>query len=349
MNCIKCGQPLDAGVAFCGNCGTPIAQASVPVQGVTQANPAIVAPVAPQVNQVPQPPTPPQPIAQTDANTMTQVLNNQPAQQNSNINFGNPVVGAVGGNNLTPAYATATPGAQKGEKRAIIALIFGILGIPASLIPILGLAFGITGLVLSTTVISKYKHTVTILAIIFSSLSILTAIGLWVYAIQHDPALHKTTTSSTISSPSSNPSSYSSASLTPIDTPCYSVKIDSGLSNSTPTGCNFDAASPSQEYTVDSQNIAGMTDASISANGPSALQAAANAIGAKITSEGNGKFSGSTAYIGYMQKTNSNVNGEIAAVYHPTANGDNLFIVAHFMDSTQKADFGPLEATWVWK
>src|SRR3990167_9411509 len=64
MNCSKCGQPVESGVAFCGNCGNPMAQAATAstqsATNSTQApqasnmSPAAVAPAAGATQVIPK-------------------------------------------------------------------------------------------------------------------------------------------------------------------------------------------------------------------------------------------------------------------------------------------------------
>ncbi|MCA9327268.1 zinc-ribbon domain-containing protein [Candidatus Saccharibacteria bacterium] len=106
MNCTNCGQPLDNGAAFCGNCGQQVAQAAV-------------APAAPNpVNQQMPQPTAPQPGP----------MPSQPA----------------GG---LPAYAI--PAQQAQTKKPTLSLVFGILSLVLSIIPIFGLITATTAIVLS--------------------------------------------------------------------------------------------------------------------------------------------------------------------------------------------------------
>src|SRR4051812_45424246 len=49
-----------------------------------------------------------------------------------------------------PNYALSTPAQHVGETKALLSLILGIIGIPASFIPGVGFLAGITGLILGT-------------------------------------------------------------------------------------------------------------------------------------------------------------------------------------------------------
>jgi hypothetical protein len=341
MNCTKCGQPLELGATFCGNCGqqvAPIAQ-NAPVPDTAIANQV---PVQTTVNQ--------------ESANMVNAINNQAPSTGQNNLIGGPIIGVTGGVGMTPVYAQAAPQAtNSGEKQAIAALIFGIIGIPASLIPIAGLLLGITGLVLSTTIHRKYKHTITTLAIVFSSIAIVVAIGSWVYAIHvlskaRQGSSGFNTSSTSTSNNSNTPASTTTTSgggLTAVVTPCYSTKLESGLSRYTPIGCDINSSGSDQLYLVNAGSSQILTNSTLATIGPKSIQDGANAVGATITSQGLGTFANSPAYIGYLSKDGQ--TAEVAAVFHKSLNGDNLFIVGHFINSSQKATFGKIESNWQWK
>jgi hypothetical protein len=337
MNCPKCGQPINPGAAFCGNCGQPLSQPAP-----MQTQPQIVQP------QVSSPPSPtvvspevlqPQPISPA-----AQVYANQPNVPTAVVNNFSPPVNVGAGNVGTmPAYGVAVNSDEHaGEVMAIIGLILGVIGIPASIIPLLGLVLGITGLALSTVARSKHKRVLTIFGIVFSSIAIVAALGLWVYVIVHDPKLHKD---------NSSLAGTSSASLVAISTPCYTVKIDSGLQNYKPTGCAFDAASTTEEFTVEGQSNPGVNSSNLAQIGQQSLASAASGINATVTAEQSGQFAGSPAYIANLtgNGTNAGKNMIAALVLHSTANGDNIFMVIHVVSGTQQASFGSLESTWQWE
>lgn len=349
MNCPKCGQPITQGAAFCGNCGQALAQPVVsspappqaPAQVVQPQQTAQVAPTQPVTTNPPVPQTP----AVQNPSTIAQVYANQPNVPTATVsNFTPPAgVGAANTMGAMPAYA-ATPintDEHAGEVKAIIGLILGVIGIPASIIPILGLILGVTGLVLSTIARSTHKRPLTIFGIVFSSLAILAALALWVYAIAHDPLLHKNDGST----------STSSANLVSVSTPCYVVKIDGGLNNYKPSGCGFNAASTNEEFTVEGQSNPNVNSSNLDQVGQQALNEAASNTSSTVDSEQAGQFAGSPAYIATLSGGGSNAGKSMisALVFHPTSNGDNLFLVIHVVSGTGSPSFGSLESTWQWK
>lgn len=129
MNCPNCQQTLEAGAAFCGNCGQRVA----PAAPLSAASPAGV-----------------------------------------------------------PAYALATPAQQKGEKQALLAVLFGVAGLAGALfMALLGLVLGITGIVMGTMARSGSKRRLGTVGLILSGLAVLASLAVWVYAIQHDPTLRQ--------------------------------------------------------------------------------------------------------------------------------------------------------------
>ena len=385
MNCPKCGQPVEPGAAFCGNCGQalqaapPTVQPAVIGQGQqnpaaqtqtqTQTQPQPQSAVAGQVpesggqttqpaaqNALPQQPTvgaatetglpagaalPGQP----NASVMGQVLANQPATPSPVVsNFGGPVMGAaINAGGAMPAYATGVnPNEHAGETKAVVGLILGIIGIPAALIPLIGLALGIAGLILGTIARSHYKRTLSMLAIIFSSLAILVSLGSWVYFAAHVLQQQKTGSGSSATS-------TSSSSLSVISTPCYSVRIDQSLGKSAPSGCNFDAVGTSQEYVAEGVTNSNVTPDNLSQVGQAALAKAASSLGGTITDGQMGQFAGSPAYIAHMNLASENVNGIYAVVLHATSGGNNVFITGHAVKNGQQVSFGLLESNWHWK
>ena len=351
MNCSKCGQPLDPGASFCGSCGQQLVQTNTgQAQSVVGYVSQPVVPTPPIAPMIPQPPQAIDPNQQSQA-TMSQVIANQQPSVGSS-NFGTPVMSANSGyNGAIPSYATpAVPVDHGGERLAIIGLIFGVIGIPASLIPIIGLAFGITGIILSTIAHKRYKHLMTTLAIIFSSISIVLALGLWVFAIQHALSTNHSSTPVSSLNSSKNGGSSSSVGLTTVDSPCYSVQIDSGLNNYKPTGCSFDSANYNTEYTVNAATNSNITASNLQTIGQKALSQASSALGVTVTSQHVGTFAGAPAYIAYVSKASTSEQGILALALKTTSHGENFFMAGHFTKGgSQTASFGPIESNWTWK
>ena len=123
MNCLNCQQPLEAGAAFCGNCGQAVA-----------------------------------------ANTVA----------------------------ASTASAPAKAVQRRGEKRALLAVLFGVAGIAGGLfIPLLGLVLGVAGLVMGTLSHSGSRRGLSTAGLFLSGLALLVSLATWTYAVQHDPGLNQ--------------------------------------------------------------------------------------------------------------------------------------------------------------
>lgn len=245
-----------------------------------------------------------------------------------------PQAPVVGGD--VPAYAVAKP-ETGAEKKSIIALILGVVGIPAALLPIAGLILGIGGLVLGTTARVKYKHTLNLLAIIFSSIAIVLALGIWVSRVNN-----QSTNSSTSAYVQKGP-------FVTVNTACYKVKIDKGMPKFTGKGCNFDASSKSEEFAVVALKDDSVNKSNIVQYGSRSLIEGADSSGGKITNGHVGTFDGSTAYLADYSSTKNNTSGIFAFVIHLTPKGDNIFIIGRAVGGRGLDSFGTLESTWQWK
>lgn len=238
-----------------------------------------------------------------------------------------------------PAYALAVA-ANSGEKKSIIALIIGVIGIPASFIPLAGMALGIGGLVLGTTARVKYKHTLNLLAIIFSSFAIVVSLALWVWSIDHNQKAKV----ASFDSSNSQPGGFVS-----VSTPCFKVQINSGLTNYKPKGCNFNSASSTEEYAVVAITNSKINQTNITKAGEIALQAGATSTAGKISGGHLGTFAGSMAYIANYASTKIATRGLFAFVLHKTTDGENIFIIGRAVIKGNVTSFGSLESSWQWK
>jgi fumarate reductase subunit D len=222
-----------------------------------------------------------------------------------------------------PAYALAKPSFHSGEIKAILSLLFGAIGLVGALLTVLvGLVFGIVGLVLGTMAHRTIRHRLSMAGSILSTLAILVNLVLWAYLIQHTgqvkranlAAQTQTITSSTL------------------DTPCYSTGFVNQLNVSNASGsCDMNAF-----------------------NGPSAAESS-NAYKIQVSlptfavdSEKYTAFAGSPAYIVTTHDTTRNVALVEGLVLHQAANGPNLFVLVHAAGDA-RADLSTLEGQWQWK
>lgn len=243
-----------------------------------------------------------------------------------------------------PAYAVPVAGQQQSHMKAILALVLGGLGIAGALmIPLIGLAFGIAGMVLATISHRLVRHGLSLAGIVVSSLAIVVGLGSWAYAVMHDTRSHDRH--------SANSSSQTAASL---KTPCYSISFPQKLQVENSSGsCDMKAYDgdnlndSSDAYKVYVANIA-VSQANFSAVAKQAIEkdVSQSLPGFTITGEGAGNFAGSPAY--YV--TTSNHRGVTlveAAALHDTGSGQNFFVFVHAVAGST-ADLDKLQAGWQW-
>jgi len=312
MNCPRCSQPIETGAAFCGNCGQSLQAA---------------------------PPTSRSPISQ--------VINNQAASAGPPPNFG--ISAAQAGHIAVPAYALATKSQHRGEMTSLWSIICGVFGLGgALLIPVVALAFGITGVVLGTlTRHTPYRRMSTI-GLILSSLAILGGLAGWAYNISQDPAMKEKT---------SHTPPTSSSIVADVSTPCYSMGFATKLTvKNDPDSCDlqaFDGTSYNDSehiYKIYANNIKGLDESNLDASAKVALEKdiEKNLPGFEITSQGSTSFAGSPAYFARASNSTTGVGVIEAAVFHQTSNGYNSFLLLH--GSYEKdINLDELEAQWQWQ
>jgi hypothetical protein len=334
MNCPKCNQLIENGAAFCGNCGQPL-QVAVPAPAPTP-----IAQVTPPVN----PMAPASPIAQV-MNNQAQVAAAAPPPPN----YGMPMANT--GNSAVPAYAIARNGQHAGETKALLSVIFGVIGLVGAIImPLIPIVFGITGLVLGTMTRRSSRPGMSMVGIVLSSLAILGGIAGMAYNITHNPALHDKVSHS--ATPSSNVSAASS-----VDTPCYGLGFTDSLQISNDNNsCDMQAFngktinSSTDLYKVYANQIASVSEANFESVSKEAIEKdIKNTLtGFTTDSEKLTTFAGSSAYLVRASDPASGVSVLEGSVLHKTKSGYNYFILVH-ATSTGKADFDQLEAQWQWK
>lgn len=323
MKCTNCGEPIETGAAYCGNCGQAVvATTALPQPGASAAQPA-------------------SPIAQ--------VLANQPVDQPL---AAVPNVAAMAGASPSlPAYAVPVPAVQSGHVKASMSLVFGILGIVGALfLPLAGLLLGVIGIVLATMSRRAVKHGISTVGIIMSVIAIIAALGTWAYAVDHDAQLKQQRTKA-ISKTNSAPA-QASASLA---TPCYTINFASKLNVENVSGsCDMNAFDGA---TIDNSNDAykiyatssSVSDASFGGLAKQAIEkdVKQSLPSFTITKEVAGNFAGSPAY--FVTTTNyQGVSLIEAAVLHQTANGTNFFVFVH-ASGDKTADLNSLQSGWQWQ
>lgn len=328
MTCQNCKEVIEPGAAFCGNCGQA-------VHSVTGS------PTDAAITDIAAVPTPllAAPILQTQSSV--------PA----NVQFLNKPYEAL--QESVPGYALATPNQHVGENKALLAMLFGITGIIGGLfVALIGLALGISGIVMGTLSRSSTKRGLSTAGLAMSSLAILASLGVWTYAIRHDPALQKGTAQTTahnINAPAVVASDLS--------TPCYSTGFVDKLNVSNSSGsCDMSAFNGStlnnstnaykvyadQSPVANSQNFTSLIKPALEKDVKNTLP------GFTIDNEQVAKFAGSPAYIVNTSDNSQGIALVEAAVLRHVNNGDNIFILVHAV-SGRTTDLNTLEAQWQWK
>jgi len=332
MNCQNCNEVIEAGAAFCGNCGQPFRSATV-MPPAPPPNPAA------SITNIPVAVSP-----------IAQVWQNQPAIAENPQPLNGPFAAAAEG---VPGYALATPAQHTGEQKALLALLFGVAGIVGALfMAIIGLALGIAGLVMGTMSRSGTKRGLSTAGLFISSLAILASLAVWTYAIKHDPALQQSA-----SQPTSHNVTAPAVSASDLSTPCYSAGFVDKLNvSNSPNSCDMNAFNGSSLDTSTNaykvyadQSSAANTNNFTSIVKPALEKDVKDSLpGFIVDREQAAQFAGSPAYI---INTSDNAQGVAlveAAVLHPIGNGENIFILVHAA-AGRTTDLSTLEAQWQWK
>jgi hypothetical protein len=250
-----------------------------------------------------------------------------------------------------PAYAVALPSQHRGETKALLALLFGVIGIVGVLfLALLGLGFGIAGIVMGTMSRSGTKRGLSTAGLVFSSLAIVGSLAAVAYTLKQDPGSQK---SQAAAAQGTTPTVTASD----LSTPCYSVGFVDTFNVSHSSGsCNMNAYNGT---TLDTSTnaykvYANQTDViNASAFGAIAKQAIekdvkASLPGFGIDTEQAAVFAGSPAYFVHVSDKAQGVAVVEAAVFHVTASGNNVFVLVH-ATTGKVADLNTLEAQWQWK
>ncbi|HEX4774933.1 MAG TPA: hypothetical protein VH234_05445 [Candidatus Saccharimonadales bacterium] len=255
----------------------------------------------------------------------------------------------LGGQSDQQAYALAVPMQRKAETQALLAVLFGAIGLAGSVfMALLGLILGIAGLVMGTISRSGTRRSMSTVGIILSSLSLVAGLAVWTYAINHETKLR-----------SSSAAAASGPTITAnnLSTPCYSLGFTDKLNIGNSAGsCDMRAFNGSTlETSTDAYKVYASQSALTSAStftqvAKPAIEkdVQANLPGYVIESEQVGSFAGSPDYAVITTNKSNGVTVAEAAVFHPVKNGDNIFVIVHAI-STGSAGFSGLEAQWQWK
>ena len=345
MLCPRCQRTVDPGAAFCGNCGFQLMQpqtqplvAPETRQPVTQEYTPPPEAVTPQVAPVPLPPPQPfQPI-QPIQTAVPPVPTPQPEVPQAPFQPTYP----GGLPPLQPSPNYAAPPVHDHSGKAIASFVLGVLGLPASLIPIVGIVFGVLAIVFGTLSIHSAKRVFAIVGMSFAVLVLLASTFFWVHTAQELVKQHK----------NGFPTSSDNGSLQSVTTPCYSTKVPAAMKITQTSGsCTFLAsnAGTGEQEEVKVMQVPQLTLANL----PTAAKAdAANVVGSipggSIAGQHASTFVESQAYEVRIKSTDGSA-GTISYVYNTTAQG-NLVIVLHTQAraSDNNYDLSSIEANWAW-
>lgn len=326
MQCPNCHHLIDAGAAFCGNCGQPV---------------AVAAPVASS------------PIAAGYANAAI-----QPAVPLVTNVAAMPA--AMAPHPGVPAYAAPTP---SHHTKGILSIVFGSISIVFCLIPLISIVLGITGVILGTLSPKQAGKGIKITGIILSSVGILFGLAAWGIFIAASPEIkqmqaenNKTSQTQPVASGSTTTTPATAASTLVVDNGCYSISLSKSMTvNKSSTGCDAQmytggsATNPAEAFTVMSVNEPSITTANFGDIKDAITDEMAQVMpGYTITAQRSGTFKGSPAFYVDLSKDGSSLSAEEATVLHTSPQGDNIFIIAHAANGSS-TNLSGLEAGWTWK
>ena len=342
MNCPQCGQPIDNGAVFCGNCGLAMQAVAIPATpappSMTPGFTAMTIGVGGQTfSNVPSASAP-----------IAQVINNQTPAAASAHNGTLPVIPSIASVGGLPSYAIGAP--HHIDTKLVLSLVFGIIGIVgALLVAVTGIVLGIAGIVMATTAPRSTHTKLKVAGIILSSLAIIAGLAVMAAAITNNSKL-----GSDLADISAGTNRKG---VVGTNTLCYSFSFISKLNvENTSATCSLNAynanslATSSDIYKVLSSVAPTLNAANFAKISKDALEQDIHQSlpGFSITSEHSGLFAGSPAYTINATDSATNVAIQETTVLHVTAEGDNLFVLVH-ATSGSKTDLGELEANWLWK
>jgi membrane protein implicated in regulation of membrane protease activity len=310
LDCPNCGQPVDAGALFCGNCGQALQAAHSPIaQAVEQdaAKPNDYASFG-QLATIGAA-VPAYAISQTHVHNHVKVI--------LALVFGIlaiagglfiPIIGLVLGIAGTVLATTATHASGKWLK--ITALVVSIIGLLTAL--------GVWAYVANTNP-KSHPEEAQKAAVVGSSANAVTEIGLTTpcYAVSFPLKLNVANSRGSCEMNAYNGSSMEAS------TNVYKVLTST---SATITATNFTVIAEKALQTDIAENLPGFT----------------------IYGQGSGTFAGSQAYFINAANSSSGIAVEEAAVLHSSAAGPGLFVLVHLTFGTS-TNLSALESNWQWK
>lgn len=243
-----------------------------------------------------------------------------------------------------PSYALPNPAEQVRQFRGLVSVLFGAAGIAGGmLIPIIGIACGIAGLVIYSSVFQR--KAIHRFGLVLSLLSLLSGLGMWAYNVQH-PAKQVA---------AKPPAGLTVANV--LSTPCYKLDFVDRLHIAQHTGsCDISAFNGnSLESSTDAYKIfasqAEVPDVDTfveTAKKAIDKDVQQNLKGFTVNQRNLTYFANSPAYVVNLSDKTMGTAVVEAAILRPTTKGDNIFIVMHATNGSS-ADLQLLESKWQWQ
>jgi hypothetical protein len=252
---------------------------------------------------------------------------------------------------VIPRYALPKPGQSGGETKALLSVIFGVIGIAgAVLMAVLGLAFGLAGIAMATMSRSSSRRRLSTAGLIISILAVIAGLGALVYAIKTDPVTTKQPAASSATS-------VATIVASDLSTPCYSLGfVDKLRISNNADSCNMKAfngtslETSTNAYKIYANKSEITTTKAFNVLAKQAIEkdVAENLTGFNVNSQKESTFAGSPSYQFTLTDSAHNVALVEAAVFHQTPSGNNVFIIIHALNG-KTVDLQTLEAQWQWK
>lgn len=228
-----------------------------------------------------------------------------------------------------------------------MSLLLGAAGIiGAMFIPLLGIGFGVAGLVMGSLSRNSTKRHLSTLGLVAAGLAILAGLSTWAYAVQQLNARQNDTGVQ-----------QSSTAHAELITPCYALNFVHKLNiQHNPPSCDAKAynnqtlETSTQVYKISAVKSVIYDAGSFNTVAKNALEKdiAANLPGFAIDSQRVGAFAGSPAYIINASDKKRGIAIVEAAVLRKVSTGDNIFLLVHAVNG-ESVDLTQLEAEWQWK
>lgn len=228
------------------------------------------------------------------------------------------------------------------SRKAVVGFIVAICGLFAWLVPLAGLLFGLTGLILGTIAFHSKRRVFARSGIALSAVVLAASLFMWVHSVQRLAG-----TAQADSTPASD------GALQNIITPCYSTKLWQRMQLSASDGsCSFQANDPltGERDGVKVLSVPGLQASNLNdAAEHDVLNVVKSIPGSKLAWTRSVLFAGSPSYQAEVLAADGS-GGLIDYVYYPAVQGNLLVITRSQVHvDSQRYDLGILETDWSWQ